>query len=270
MRYHISMRSICLSCIVYTLKDKEPKDNLYLDIFYIWLAKVIQSGGLTKADLLQVTMDSRTCAYIENNDTVLSLLLEKLPCSFTLVTVEPPANSLEGMMNKYAFTEYTQDVYIYCDIDILISNPFHSMVEQLEEDTMYFCNEGILSDQNYSEGFSEDVVNLKNMAGFSAGKFVILGKGLRDSFFKIIHDMCDYSSKFYTVEQPYFNRAIYLIPRDKVNVNTSALTDYVAFNGNDYTKEKTIFNDMAGDVGDGKAHASKMMCALSLYLIGFY
>jgi len=263
------MKSICLSSIVYTLKDKEPKDNFYLNIFYIWLGKLIQSGGLTKADHLQVTMDSRTCDYLENNNNVLPLLLEKLSCSFTLVKVEPPVNSLEGMMNKYAFTEYTQDVYIYCDIDILISNSFHTMTELLEDDTMYFCKEGILSDPNYSEGFSEDI-NLETMAGFSAGKFIILGKGLRDSFFKIINDMCDYSTKFYTVEQPYFNRAIYLIPRDEVNVNTDTLTEYVAFNGNGYNKEKTIFNDMAGNVGDGKAHASKMMNALSLYLIGFY
>jgi hypothetical protein len=252
------------------LKDKEPKDNQYLDIFYIWLAKVIQLGGLRETDLLQVIMDSRTCEYLEQTDTIMGLLLDKLPCSFTLVSVEPPANSLEGMMNKYAFTEYTQDVYIYCDIDILISNPFHMMVEQLEEDTMYFCNEGVLSDLNYGDGFSESKDILKNMAGFSAGKFVILGKALRDSFFKTIHDMCDYSTKFYTVEQPYFNKAIYLIPRDKVNVNTAALTEYVAFNGNGYNKEKTIFNDMAGNVGDGKAHASKIMNALSLYLIGFY
>jgi len=263
------MKSICLSCLVYTLKDKEVKDNLYLDIFYIWLAKVIQSGGLTQSDLLQVTMDSRTTEYLEQNKSVLSILIERLPCSFTIVTVNPPSNSLEGMMNKYVFTDYTQDVYIYCDIDILISRPFHTMVEHLEENTMYFCKEGPLSDANYSEGFSETAADLENMAGFSAGKFVILGKPLRDSFFKTIHTICDYSSKFYTVEQPYFNRAIYLIPRDKVALNTN-LADYVAFNGNQYDKEKTIFNDMAGNVGDGKAHAINIMHALALYLIGFY
>jgi len=252
------------------LKDKDPKDNMYIDIFFIWFAKVIQSAGLTQSDLLQVTMDSRTIEYLEQCNTPFSLLIERLPCLFRVVVINPPANSLEGMMNKYAYTDYTQDVYIYCDIDILISRPFHTMVEQLEENSMCFCKEGSLSDKNYSEGFSETAAELENMSGFSAGKFVILGKPLRDSFFKIINDMCDYSSKFYTVEQPYFNRAIYLIPRDKVTLNTS-LDKYVAFNGNDeYDKETTIFNDMGGDVGDAKAHVTKIMNALALYLIGFY
>ena len=264
------MKSICLSCLIYTLKDKEPKDNMYIDIFYIWLAKVIQSGGLTQKDLIQVAMDSRTCTFLETKDNILSHLLDILPCLFTIVEIPPPSNSLEGMMNKYAYTEYTQDVYIYCDIDILISRPFNEVVEQLEENTMYFCNEGNLSDINYGEGFTEDKEVLEKLSGFSAGKFIILGKGLRDYLFKSINDICDYSSKFYTVEQPYFNKAIYRIPRDKVNVNTTILEQYVAFNGNNYDKKKTIFNDMAGDVADGKIHATKIMNALALYIIGCY
>lgn len=264
------MKSICLSCLIYTLKDKEPKDNMYIDIFFIWLAKVIQSGGLRPTDLIQVAMDSRTCTFLETKNNILSHLLDIIPCSFTIVEIPPPANSLEGMMNKYAYTEYTQDVYIYCDIDILISKPFYELADQLEENTMYFCNEGNLSDKNYGEVFTEDKHILEKLAGFSAGKFIIVGNGLRDSFFKSINDICDYSSKFYTVEQPYFNKAIYSIPRDKVNVNTSILEQYVAFNGKEYDKKKTIFNDMAGDVADGKAHATKIMNALALYLIGFY
>jgi hypothetical protein len=264
------MKSVCISCLVYTLKDSEVKDNMYLDIFYIWLGKLIQSGGLTSSDILQVTIDSRTCKYLETNDNILSILLEKLPCSFTIVEIPPPANSLEGMMNKYALTEYTQDVYIYCDIDILISSPIHTFLAELNDNTIYFCKESSLSHRNYSEGFTESIDKLNNLPGFSAGKFAIVGRELRDYFFKSIHDLCDYSTNFYTVEQPFFNKAVYMIPRDKISVDINLLTEYVSFNGNNYKKGKTIFNDMAGDVADGRAHATKIMNAIALFLAEFY
>jgi hypothetical protein len=263
------MKSICLSCLLYTLKDKEVKDNLYLDIFYVWLGKLIQSGGLTKSDLLQITIDSRTCEYLKNNDTPFAIFLGKLPCPFVMVVVEPPSNSLEGMMNKYVKTEYDNDVFIYCDIDILISNPFHTVVEKISDKGYYFCKEGALDDENYSGSCLSELTN-KSLPGFSAGKFVIAGKNLRDLFFDLIYKYCDFSTRFYTVEQPFFNRAIYSLPFNTVSIDIDLLTEYVSFNGNDYHKNKTIFNDMAGNVADGKIHAIKIMGALSLYLVGFY
>ena len=263
------MKSICLSCLLYTLKDKEVKDNMYLDIFYLWLGKVIQSGGLTENDLIQVTMDQRTCEYLETNETSLPILLEKLPCPFKTIVIEPPSNSLEGMMNKYLITEYSQDVYIYCDIDILISNSLYVLTEKLSKNTFYFCREGSLSDENYCGSNSSEITD-KKLPGFSAGKFIITGKEQRNSFFNTIQGFCDYSTRFYTVEQPFFNRAIYSLERHIVSIDVDTLTEHVSFNGNEYSKTNTIFNDMAGNVGDGKSHASKIMTALSLYLAGVY
>jgi hypothetical protein len=246
------------------LKDKEVKDNMYVEIFYVWLGKLIQSAGLTENDMVKVTMDKRTCEYLETNETVLSVLLEKLPCPFETILIEPPSNSLEGMMNKYLITEYSQDIFIYCDIDILISNSFHTLTEQLSDNMLYVCKEGSLSDENYCGSYSSDIPN--TLPGFSAGKFIVTGKDLRNSFFNTIQELCDYSTKFYTVEQPFFNRAIY---KDTSSVDIDILTNHVSFNGNDYTKD-TIFNDMAGNVGDGKSHATKIMSTLALYLVGVY
>jgi hypothetical protein len=261
------MKSICLSCLLYTLKDKEVKDNLYLHIFYIWLAKVIQSGGLTENDLLQITMDKRTCEYLETNETILPILLNKLPCPFVSIIVDPPSNSLEGMMNKYVITNYLQDIFIYCDIDILISNSFHTLDEKLLTNTIYVCKEGILADSNYSGSYSSEITN-KTLTGFSAGKFIVTGKELRDSFFNTIQGLCDYSKTFYTVEQPFFNLVVY---KYSSSIEINILTEHVSFNGNDeYDKNKTIFNDMAGDVGLGESHVKRIMDAMALYLIGNY
>lgn len=259
------MKSICLTCLIYTLKDREVKDNEYLNIFYIWLAKVIQSGGLTSQDSLYIIMDSRTIDYHKTNHTVLLALLDTLQCSFSIVSVDEPQTQLEGMMNKYINIDYKENVYIYCDIDILISNTFQSMLTDMKDNTIYVCKEGLLSDKNYSEGFT---YKTSTLPGFSAGKFIILGKDLRDSLFQTINDLCDYSTKFYSVEQPYFNKAIYMHPIDNININH--LEQFVSFNGSMYEKTKTIFNDVAGEPGDGKKHLDKIIHSICLYSIGFY
>jgi len=264
------MKTIALNCLVYTLINKDVKDNLYLSIFHIWLGKVIQLGGLTQNDILKITIDARTYEYYNNTDSPLPLLLEKLQCPYEFILINPPSTSLEGMMNKYIFTEYTQDAWIYSDIDILISNPFSIMIEQTKENTAYFCAEDFFSDNNHGEGYNMGAD--KNLPGFSAGKFVICGRLLRDSFFNIIKNSCDYSKVVYTVEQPVFNYAIYCLPRDKVSVDIDLLTKHVSFNcdKDTYNKNITIFNDMAGDVADGESHVKRVMDTISLYFIGFY
>jgi hypothetical protein len=259
------MKSICLTCLIYTLKDRDVKDNQYINIFYIWLAKVIQSGGLTSRDSLYIIMDQTTIEYHNNNNTVLSVLLDTLQCPFSIVSVDPPETQLEGMMNKYINIDYKDDVYIYCDIDILISNTFKSMISDMNDNTIYVCKEGLLCDKNYSEGFTYES---NDLPGFSAGKFIILGKELRDSLFKTINDLCDYSTKFYSVEQPYFNRAIYNHPVEYIN--TDYLEQFISFNGHLYEKTRTVFNDVAGEPGDGKKHLDKMIQSICLYYIGFY
>ena len=262
------MTTICLACLIYTLEDKPLKDNLYLNIFYMWLAKVIQSGGLTPSDCIQINMDSRTADYFNEADTVLPLLLERLPCKYTIHTFDPPKTSLEGMMKKYVFTNYTQDVYIYCDIDILISNPFHTMINQMAKDTLYVCSEGTLEDKNYGEGFPEGTDS--TLPGFSAGKFVITGANLHQILFNTINNICDYSTQYYTVEQPFFNRAAYILYNTGHAIDNRLLTSHVSFNGDEYDKTRTIFNDLAGQAGDGYVHMKKMFDNMCLYVSGLY
>lgn len=261
------MKTICLNCLLYTLKNKDPKDNEYVTILSLWLAKVIQSGGLTSQDRLQIHIDSRTLEYLKNEYTVLPLLFDTLQCPFTFISFDPPENSLEGMMHKYDPVDYTQDIFIYSDIDILISIPFHRMTEQMTDTMIYVSKEGDLTDPNYSAGFLDKIED-KGLPGFSAGKFVIVGKHLRNEFFQCIHDLCDISSQFYTVEQPFFNHALYSLNKDIVNIDL--LTNYVSLNSEGYDKTNTIFHDLAGDVADGRKHLTKMVQTLCLYITGVY
>ena len=248
------MVSICLACVVYTLKGTDPKDNLYINIFYQWLTMLIKNGGLQPNDILHIHMDSETIKYLCNSPNIFHKILSKIQCTFEVHTFEQPDTSLKGMMHKYVFTDYTQDAYIYCDIDIVIRKPFRLVIDKMSENTMYFCSEYSLDCYYYSEGFPSDYPVSTNLPGFSAGKFIILGKELRDLFFLRIHQLCDYSTNYKSVEQPYFNRAIYDMPMDIISVNINMLSEYVSFNGQNFSEENTIFYDLAGQTNDGLSH----------------
>jgi len=176
------MISICLACVIYTLKDKDPADNSYLNVLHQWLTMVIKNGGLTKGDIIHIHMDKVTFNYLENNVSILMNLLEMLPCHFKIQLFEQPETSLEGMMNKYVFTEYSQDAYIYSDIDVLVIRPLRSMFANLTNNTIYPLK-GLSLDHNYySEGFPPEFPLSTNLPGFNASIFFIMGKDLRDSF----------------------------------------------------------------------------------------
>jgi len=259
------MKSICLACIVYTLKDKDPKDNLYLNIFYQWLTMVIKNGNLTPNDILHIHIDTTTLEYFNNNKTILTVLLNKVSCPFEFHTFEQPSTPLEGMMHKYDNSEYTQDVYIYSDIDVLIVKPFSFLTEKTEENTMYFVKGVSLDHQFYSEGFPPEFIT-KDLPGFNASIFLISSRELRNAFFCRINELCDYSTQYKWVEQPYFNRAIYQICLDTVSVNINLLTEHVSFNGQLITNS-TIFYDLAGETSNGLSHFTKMSDMICLFLI---
>lgn len=259
------MKTICLACVVYTLKGKDPKDNLYLNIFYQWLTMVIKHGGLKFGDMLHIHMDDETIKYLDIYSTVFHDILPQIQCDFEIHRFEQPDTPLKGMMHKYVFTEYKQDAYIYSDIDIIIINPFRNIIDKAEYNTMYFTVGTTLDHQFYSEGFPKEIPVSDKLPGFNASNFIIIGKHLRDAFFSRIHELCDYSTKYKWVEQPYFNRAIYDIPRDIVSVDIKLLTEHVSFNGHLLQDNKTVFYDLAGETSDGLSHLIKMSDVLCKY-----
>jgi hypothetical protein len=53
-------------------------------------------------------------------------------------------------------------------------------------------------------------------------------------------------------------------------IDNSILTSYVSFNGDEYDKTSTVFNDLAGQAGDGLVHMKKMFDNMCLYVSGLY
>ena len=267
LRVIYRMKTICLSALLYTLKDQPVAENLYLNIFNIWLSKVIENAELNSNDALHIFIDSRTAHHINNTPNVLPILLSKLKCPVAFFDVPSPTTPLEGMMERYKMTNYSQDVYIYTDIDILILKPLSELAAATTEDKIYAAVEGTLEDPNYGAAMKQPIpVCTPPIPGFSSGKFIITSKVLHNNFCNDIRGICD-SSEYYTLDQPFFNKVIHSYHGN--NKDFQLLTRYVSVNGHNYDKF-TILLDGMGNVGNGSIHYKKMTDLLCLISAGVF
>jgi hypothetical protein len=252
-------KSLCLRCILFTLSEKEPSTNKYISIFLYWLSQLRAKAELGLTDCLQVILDTRTLEYIETLQDFNDLLFN-FPCPVVFCRVSTPKTILEGMMFKYILFNYTQDIFMYCDIDIFIVKPLHTLLTDLNDRTLYAHGEGLLSDSDYGAIIPESIRNtMSHTLGFSAGKFILTSKDLYLSFFSTLQSIGkEYSdSTFYTVEQPLFNHAVHSLPQDIGEINTTLFDELVSYNGNMYSK-KTIFIDLCGEPGNESVHHEKV------------
>jgi hypothetical protein len=69
---------------------------------------------------------------------------------------------------------------------------------------------------------------------------------------------------YYTIDQPFYNRAVYMMPRD------SRLTKYVSYNGHGYSKEDTVLLNCGGEPGRDRIHYDKIQEIICLLNVGFF
>lgn len=258
------MSSVCLSCIIYTLDSKSVDTNKYINIFMLWLNQIIKSNALSPNDILQVNIDEKTLDYIKNKYASFQSITNKLPISFF---IEPaPKTHLEGMMWKYIIRPYTQDIYFYSDIDILILKPLKNFTEQMTINKIYVMKEGSLTDLNYCAAFppSQQLTFTVSDPGYSAGKFAITSLQIRNIIFSEINSRCKYDTNYYSIDQPYFNCVIYEL-RNKIIDTDLFSPPYVSFNGRNFNKDSTIILDLAGEPGNDSCHLIKYIDVMALF-----
>jgi len=253
--------SLCLDCVLFTLKGKPVKENKYVQIFIMWLSICLKNAGLDQNDVLHIKMDSDTFEYLKNHPVFVALH-NKNTCVVKLLLCPPPSTIQEGMMMKYIQINYEQDIYMYCDIDVLITKPLRLLIENMKPETIYVHTEGPLVDPNYSGCFTEEEISKinKNLPGFSAGKFIIYGKNLyRDLLNSILRVSYVNSKIHYTVEQPFFNKGLYGLNINLYNIDQTVLgMDTVSPNCHFYSKNTTVLLDAMGEPGDGEIHFDKI------------
>jgi hypothetical protein len=168
----------------------------------------------------------------------------------------------QGMMMKYTKVEYEQDVYMYCDIDILILQSLHTLTDTMIHNTIYVHSENPdIRNPDYGASFSKEELDAlpKHTQGLSSGKFFIFGKGLYSDLMDSVNYICYKNTQsLYTVDQPFYNKAVYTLEKSWYDINTELLDNRVSFNGANVT-DKTVFLDLAGIPGDGELHLHKIM-----------
>ena len=257
-------KSVCLDCVLFTLKDKPVKENKYISIFLMWLSVVCKHAGLTAQDAISLKIDKATFDYLNSNVIFVSLL-NKAVFQPRITICPVPSTMRDGMMMKYTKIDYTQDIYIYCDIDVMIIKPLTLFVDKLIPNTIYVHAEGLLSEDNYGAAFTkEELATLPGKSnGFSAGKFFIYGKELYTTFMNTVCGLCvDKSAHYYTIEQPFFNKSLYCLEKNKYNIDLGVLNHKtISVNLHNFSKDTSILIDFMGIPGDGDFHFEKILSA---------
>jgi hypothetical protein len=260
--------SICVNAVLFTIKDKNPKENKYIPIFYMWLGQLIKEGGLTEKDMIYLYVDTETLHYMDA-DGVFSLLQTKLPFEMKLFVYPPPLTLFDGTMMRFEYHEYTQDIWMYCDIDILVLKSLHVLTEHLTPNTIAIHPEGLLKAEDgtancdYGSAFSkEDLVHLSPTAmGLSNGKFMIRGNEIHQTLIHIIRTIHRLeNAPFFMFDQCYFNKAIYLMMDQQLCLANVTIfqSPILSTNGHGFT-DQTVLLDAMGIPGDGDFHLNKII-----------
>jgi hypothetical protein len=269
------MPSVCIRAILFTPIGKQASDNKYIEVFLLWLSQLIKAADLQPNDALELLIDSPTLQQLQQ--TSFPTLFPTLQCQKNFIQLPQPSNLTEGCMWKYLCINYTQDIFFYCDIDILITNSIHRFTACMQPNTLYAHVEGQLFHQEYGTNYSADIsaeylsVLPSNSPGYSAGKFFVYGKEIRDRFFQHIQKLYMLRKMDYPMlEQPFYNRAIYEFQLS-ISLDTSLLTDITICRNNvNYNKGTTILLDCYGVPGDDTRHLTKFVYAVSLLNAGIY
>ena len=243
---------------------------MYIPIFHMWLSKLIQNGQLDKNDMLNISIDERTIEYFKTNGGILATLLSQLQCPHIFKIFPAPATILEGMKIRYHPHEYTQDVYMYLDIDVIVMKSLKNLAISTTPGNIYVCAEGKITDPNYGADMPSPPPQPHYMElggvglGYTSGIFLVNGRQHLEALFRRVHEYYR-DAGYYSLDQPFFNRAVYDMPHD-----VRTLYKCVSFNGQDYSKVSCVLLNCGGDVADGPIHHKKIFDIICLINSGFF
>lgn len=252
------MKSLFLNVVLFTLKDKEVRENKYLAIFQTWLSKLVQNGGLARDDFLLISIDERTIEYLKTTSGILGTLLSYLNCPYAFKIFPAPKTLLDGMRIRYTPHDFKQDAYMYLDIDVLIMKPLKGMLEGLEAAKLYVVSEGSLTDSNYGADMSST-----DGVGYTSAVMVFTAPWIQEVLFRKVRELYR-DAGYYTLDQPFYNRAVYMMSHD------THLTKYVSYNGHNYSKEDTVLLNCGGEPGRDKIHYDKINEVICLINVGMF
>jgi len=230
-----------LNSIVFSLG--EPKDNLYIHMFALCFWSMLKQKVFDpKTDMYILTCDKETQEYIQKEFP----LLQPLRC----LVVPKPKSCYDGMKLKYVLP-FVYDIgdktVLYVDVDIFATRPFTVWAPQ---DSICIYAEGVVTDSNYCGDMN---LSCHTTHGYTAGFFAYSwGEKVKSVFSSIIKDIEGIPKKYYTLDQPYFNKYLYQV--------RCVTLPHGLLSGNGHgSLENARFINCCGEPGDGAFHYNKML-----------
>jgi hypothetical protein len=248
--------------LLFTLSGKNPCDNQYIQMFQIWLSYIIKYACLDKSDKIYVLIDTVTSNYIDTNIQI--DILKKTTCPITFIQIQQPTSISEGMVKKYIHFE-DKDTFLYLDLDVLVIKSLKE-IPSLQSNQLLVVPEGIINHGLYAGHLLPE--SIEPICGFTAGLFGYYPGEEITKFFESIRSEClNYKEVLYTVDQPFFNKWLYLtITQSALKITLILMKDKVT---NNSTEEEpgVVFLNYPGQPGDGQLHYTKMMNKMCLDFI---
>ena len=250
--------------LLFTLIGKDPANNKYVDMFFIWITYLARNARLEQSDKIAVLIDDPTCKYLESMEGF-QALSSKLPFSILFSTIPQPDTITKGILTRFNYSNkmFNQTIHLFLDLDVLVVRPIRYLFEQLPENTIILFPEGIMSEKNYGGHFIQD----DSMNGFSAGYFAFTKGEDIANLFTSIQDDCLKNEKdpFYTIDQPFFNLHIYKRIKENIgNFNIFTLPKQYLETNSATIRKETLFMNYCGDVGIGSSHLQKLFMKLCI------
>lgn len=269
---------------LFTIQGRNVEDNRYIDMFYIWLHRVMKNGYLGSKDGILLLVDKVTLEFMKKSN-LFKLLLSKLTCNFYFFTYEQPKSLKEGFLERFYYNKIiskfsSNTLFLQVDIDVLVNDNLRDLF-YLSEDTIikpnsiYLNAEANLLESNYY-GFlatDEDKKLLKEKGmlqapGFTAGTFAFTPGNKVEEFFTYIVSLFEGESSFYTVDQPFFNKAVfkYLYKDEDLELQFYPIDDrLITFNvfSHDISGEPNpVLLNFGGEPGKESFHWDKIFTEL--------
>jgi len=265
---------------LFTLEGRDEKKNKYIVMYYVWLLYIIKYAHLTESDQCITQIDSVTFAHIKTS-LLFNMLSKRIP-NFKVVEYNQPRNIKDGILQRYYMngivdSSNTLSYFIHLDIDVLVINNIRNMFKNdLDNNgtTIYLRpEEHILGSNYYGELASDEdkaliMSKCPNLPGFSAGIFGWKNSKDIDDFFKFILAKAKETDKeLYTVEQPFFNAAVFNYFFKKIGIFRFNILSPNIVGHNIFSiqaNSETILLNFCGIPGDEEFHLNKILTQLIL------
>lgn len=204
-------------------------------MYFLWLTNIIKYGNIQKTDVVVTYIDEETYTYLNVTKTEKNTLYQRLKKhidKFVIIKYPVPTNHKEGMLRKYAvdmMLDYTKPIhdqnpiYMYLDVDVLVVKDIRTLtlqidnVSTLDKTTLFLRNESNpITHPDYfgqlmTDGDKQLLIDRnRQLPGFSAGIFGWQNnKDIKQFLDKVISLALTSDKKLYTIEQPFFNAALF-------------------------------------------------------------